>query len=333
MDPGLREFGADYSDHGDPKPRKQQILGIEPGLRQLAKKETPTEYGADYNIADDDGSKTKIDKENKNGNKTEKTGNKTETTVKGGDDNGYYYTYYYNYYEPEHGNETNNGTADNGPEEFGIDYGVGHENSTDNNATWYYYYYPDGEGDGKNGSDNGVKEYGGDYGVGHENNTVPGNETEWYWEYYYTDGEGDGKNGSNNGVKEYGGDYGVGHENNTDSGGDVWYWYTYPEGGKNKTEDGEDYGVGHENEESDTYYYTYDYVDSAESTSTKKPKNNEKGHSGSDYMDFGNSKPRKQKHSQKNKTTTKARTTPIKNDTSPIDPFNKDFNIFTDIAG
>ena len=300
MNPGLREFGADYSDHDDPKPRKQQILGIEPGLRQLAKKETPTEYGADYNIADDDGSKTKIDKENKNGNKTEKTGNKTETSVKGGDDDGYYYTYYYNYYEPEQGNETNNGTADHGPEEFGIDYGVGHDNSTvSGNDTWYYYYYPDGEGDGKNGSDNGVKEYGGDYGVGHENDH--GNDTVWYW-YAYPEGEGEG-DGEN--------------------------------AGKNKTEHGDDYGVGHKGKDkNDIYYYTYEYVDSAENTTTTtRPKKNEKGISGSDYMDFGDSKPRKQKHFQKNKTTTKARTTPIKNDTSPIDPFNKDFNIFTDIAG
>ena len=255
MDPGLREFGADYSDHDDPKPRKQQILGIEPGLRQLAKKETPTEYGADYNIADDDGSKTKIDKENKNGNKTEKTGNKTETTVKGGDDNGYYYTYYYNYYEPEHGNETNNGTADNGPEEFGIDYGVGHENSNDNDTVWYWYAYPEGEGDGEND-------------------------------------------------------------------------------GKNKTEHGDDYGVGHKGKDkNDIYYYTYEYEDSGEITTTIQPKNNENGISGSDYMDFGDSKHKKQKHFQKNKTTTKATTTPIKKDTSPIDPFNKDFNIFTDIAG
>merc|ERR1711884_249392 len=179
--------------------------------------------------------------------------------------------------------ETNNGTTDNGPEEFGIDYGVGHENGT-----------------------------------------ASGDDSEWYWHYFYSDDEGDGKNGSETGAKEYGGDYGVGHENNTD----VWYWYTYPEGegegentGKNKTEDGEDYGVGHENEEGQ---YEYDYTYEYEETTTTRPKKNEKGNSGSDYMDLFNSKPRKQKHFGKS-TSTKATTTTKKNDTNVFDPINKEF--------
>merc|ERR1711884_39394 len=128
--------------------------------------------------------------------------------------------------------ETNNGTTDNGPEEFGIDYGVGHENGTasgDDSEWYWHYFYSDDEGDGKNGSETGAKEYGGDYGVGHENNTDV-----WYW-YTYPEGEGEGENT-----------------------------------GKNKTEDGEDYGVGHENEEGPYEYdYTYEYE---ETTTTRPKK-------------------------------------------------------------
>ena len=63
------------------------------------------------------------------------------------------------------------------------------------------------------------------------------------------------------------------------------------------------------------------------------PKKNGKENSGSDYMDLFNSKPRKQKHFGKSTTTTKATTTPKKNDTNVFDPINKEFNVFTDILG